>query len=335
MLQFSSPHLLYLLAAVPVLYLFFLIAHRRRVSAISEMGEPSTLNRFSSRGVEGRLLKEGFFASAALFFFFLALSGPRAGTRLEPVVITGSDVYIAIDLSQSMRAEDVRPNRLQRAKIDALELVSSLQGDRAGLILFAGDGFVQCPLTTDYRALAGILSSIDTQNAVAGGTDLSAPLRVALRSLKPEEDKYAVILLMTDGENMGGDMRPVIRDIRNRGIKIFSIGYGSGEGAPIPIYNDSGARTGYKKDKGTVVITRLEEAFLKELSETTGGYYFKSGKKRGEIQSFLSTLETLKKRELEKKKYTVHEERFQVPLAVGILFLLLYLFTAFREGYRP
>ncbi len=330
-MRFLHPELLFLLIILPILYIFFLIAHRRKGKHAEKLGNLQTLNRFSRRNIAGNLKNEGLFICLSLLFLILALSQPQAGTRLESVAITGSDVYIAIDLSQSMKAEDVSPSRLERARIDALDIINSLDGDRAGLILFAGDAFVQCPLTIDYDALTGIIKAIGTDTAVASGTDLSAPLEVAMKSLNPREDTYSLLVLMTDGEGTAGDLDKAIREIRRRGIKVFSIGIGTKKGSPIPIFDEKGTRTGYKKDKyEKVVISSLDETVLKSIADTTGGYYFRAGKSFNEVTKLLSALETMKKREIETNKYTVYEERFQIPLALGILFLFLYIFTQVR-----
>jgi Ca-activated chloride channel family protein len=330
-IKLSEPSVLYLFGIVPIVFLFFFIAHRKQKKNLQSIGYVDTLNSFSNRTLTGTLPREGLFACLALIFFILALTKPQAGTRLEPVTITGSDIYIAIDLSQSMQTEDVRPNRLERAKIDALELIRSLQGDRAGIIFFAGDAFVQCPLTNDYDALTTVVNSLSIETAVSSGTSITAPLQLAMRSLKPEEDKYAVLLLLTDGENTGPDPEKAIRDIGKREIKVFTIGIGSTAGAPIPVYEENGKRTGYKKDQyGKVVISQLDEYLLEQIAERTGGHYLKTSDSFDEVKRFVSTLETLKKREFETKRYTVYEERFQIPLGMGILFMLIYLFIKMR-----
>jgi len=351
-MRFAQVHFLYLLLLLPFVFLLFFLAHRKRQGMIQKLGVPETLDKFSKRELKGTLRREGLYACLALFFFILALSKPQAGTRLEPVKITGSDIYIAIDLSLSMSAEDIKPNRLERAKIDALELVQSLRGDRAGLIFFAGDAFVQCPLTTDYSAITTVINALNPDTTVSSGTSLSAPLVIAMKSMKPEKDKYSVLLLLTDGEDTtearggseaskaskaseastaNGDLEKTMKKVRKRGIKIFSIGIGTKEGAPLPVYDESGRRTGYKKDQyGKVVISALDEDNLKGISESTNGYYFKAGNTHDAVRKFLSTLNTLEKREIETKKYTVYEERYQIPLGTGILFLLLYLLTVMK-----
>lgn len=330
-IQFANPIYLYALALVPMVYVVFLFMHRNRMKTIERMGRAEILNNFSRRNLHGSIRKEGLFASLALLFIIIALSKPQAGTRLEPVTITGSDIYIAIDLSQSMRAEDIKPNRLERAKIAALELIDSLQGDRAGIVFFAGDAFVQCPLTSDYNALVSVVNSLSFETAVSSGTSIVAPLELAINSLKPEDDHYAVMLLLTDGENTGPDPEKTIRELANRDIKVFSIGIATTSGAPIPVYGEDGQRSGYKKDrKGKVVISQLDDFLLRNIAEKTGGEYFKTTDTFDEIRRFNSALDTLKKREYETKRYTVYEERFQIPLALGILFLLIYATVTVR-----
>jgi Ca-activated chloride channel family protein len=302
-MKLSEPQMLYFLGIVPIVFLLFFIAHRKQKKNLQSIGYVDTLNSFSNRTLAGSLPREGLFACLALIFFILALTKPQAGTRLEP----------------------------ERAKIDALELIGSLQGDRAGIIFFAGDAFVQCPLTSDYDALTAVVNSLSFETAVSSGTSLAEPLQLAMQSLEPEEDKYAVLLLLTDGENTGPDPDKAIRDIGKREIKVFTIGIGSTAGAPIPVYEENGKRTGYKKDQyGKVVISQLDEYLLEQIAEKTGGHYLKTSDNFDEVKRFVSTLETLKKREFETKRYTVYEERFQIPLGLGILFMLIYLFIKMR-----
>jgi Ca-activated chloride channel family protein len=330
-IRFADPGYLYLLSAVPVVFVLFLLAHRKRIQTLGRMGVVDTMNGFSTSPLEGSIKREGLFATLALLFFILALSKPQAGTRLEPVTIRGSDVYIAIDLSQSMRAEDIKPNRLERAKIVALELIESLQGDRAGIIFFAGDAFVQCPLTGDYDALRMVINSLSDETAVSSGTTLAAPLELAMQVHKPDEDNYAILLLLSDGENTGPDPEKAIRDLAKREIKVFCIGVGTRAGAPIPLFDEKGDRTGFKKDnQGKVVISELDDYLLRRIAEATGGEYLKTGETFDEVRRFTSALETMKKREYETKRYTVYEERFQIPLALGILFMVLYSLTTIR-----
>lgn len=330
-MRFSAPQLLYLSALLPLLYMLYLVLHVKRRRLIRMLGEPRILDQFSPRSIRGILLKEGLYVCLTLLFFIVALAGPQAGTRLEPVTITGTDLYLALDVSRSMSAEDMRGSRLDRAKISATELIQSLQGDRAGLILFAGDAFVQCPLTSDYGALLMFLDSLDTGVTVRGGTSLSAPLQLATRSLSPNDDTYSVLLLMTDGENTTGNLEKTLGEVKKRDIKVFSIGLGTEAGAPIPQYDQQGVRTGYVKDRqGKVVISALQENLLRGISEQTGGYYFRADRSYDEVDKFLSSLETMKKRDIETKKFTVYEERFQIPLGCGILFFFLYIFSLVR-----
>jgi len=330
-IRFGEPAYLYLLSLVPVVFALFLLAHRKRLKTLARMGVADTMNGFSTGPLEGSIRKEGLYASLALLFFILALSKPQAGTRLEPVTIRGSDVYIAIDLSQSMKAEDIKPNRLERAKIVALELIDSLQGDRAGIIFFAGDAFVQCPLTGDYDALRTVINSLPAETAVSSGTSLAAPLELAMQVHRPDEDTYAVLLLLTDGENTGPDPEKTVRELAKRDIKVFCIGIGTRAGAPIPVFDENGNRSGFKKDRlGKVVISELDDYLLRRIAETTKGEYVRTGETFDEVHRFTTALETMKKREYETKRYTVYEERFQIPLTLGILFLIMYSLASVR-----
>jgi Ca-activated chloride channel family protein len=334
-MRFFEPNNLYYAIIVPIVYIIFLIGHRRRVKTVGLLGDIGTLNRFSRKRIGGSLLSQGALVSAALLFFILALSRPQAGTRLEPVQITGSDLYIAVDLSRSMTVEDVKPNRMERAKLDALEIVRSLRGDRVGLILFAGDAFVQCPLTNDYEAVITFISSLGTTTAEASGTSLGAPLEVALQSLDTGDDRYALVVLLTDGENTVGEYRKVVKDVKKRGIRVFCMGIGTTEGAPIPVYDESGSRIGYKKDRtGKVVISTLQEDLLRTIARETSGYYYKAGRTVDEAKKVIAAVRAMKKRDLEITRFTVYEDRFQVPLSIGIGLLFLYTGVSVRRKTR-
>ena len=334
-MKFSHPIVLYFLFLSPLLYLQFLLLGRIRLRERERLGDIDTLNRFSLRQMRGNFRREGLLLALSLLFLIFALSGPQAGTRLEPVKITGSDIYIALDLSTSMKAEDIRPNRIERAKIDAMELVKSLRGDRVGLILFAGDAFVQCPLTTDYDAVLTFLKSIDTETAVSGGTSIFSALQVAMKSIAPQEEIYSIVLLLTDGENTSPTNDRVLRALQQRGIKVFSIGVGTENGSPIPLFDSSGRRTGYKKDSaGKVVISRLGDDLLSEIARRTNGYFIQAGRELNDIGKFVATVNEIKKRELQTKRYTVYEERFQFPLGAGILCLLLFAVSSVRVNKR-
>jgi Ca-activated chloride channel family protein len=336
-MKFYDPHILYYLLIVPVVYGLFLISERRRKKTLQALGDAGRLDRFAMKRVSRGLLTQGAVICAALLFFVLALARPQAGTRLEQVTVRGSDLYIAIDLSRSMTVEDVKPNRLERAKLDALEIVRSLTGDRVGLILFAQDAFVQCPLTNDYDAVGSFISSLSSSpgetTAEAGGTSLEAPLEVALSSLKAGEETYALVVLLTDGESTVGDYRKTLKAVKKRGIRVFCIGVGTKEGAPIPLYDESGGRTGYKKDRtGKVVISTLRDDLLRSIARETSGVYYQVDRTVDEAKKIIAALRDMKKRDLQTKRFTVYEDRFQIPLGAGIGLLLLYVFLLARRS---
>jgi len=330
-MRFYEPQILYYLLLVPFVYGLFLISGRRRKKTLQALGDAGMLDRFSTKRVSRGFLTQGAVICAAIFFFLLALARPQAGTRIEPVTVRGSDLYIAIDLSRSMTVEDVKPNRLERAKLDALEIVRSLTGDRVGLILFAQDAFVQCPLTNDYDAISAFISSLSSSpgETAAGGTSLEAPLKIALDSLVPGEETYALVVLLTDGESTTGDHRRTLKAVKKRGIRVFCIGIGTKGGAPIPMYDESGKRTGYKKDKtGKVVISAMRDDLLRSISRETSGAYYQADRTVDEAKKMVAAVRDMKKRELQTKRFTVYEDRFQMPLGAGIGLLLLYVFLA-------
>ncbi|RKY03063.1 MAG: hypothetical protein DRP54_00465 [Spirochaetes bacterium] len=331
-MRFAQPDLFYLFGIVPIIVIIFIIKESKKQKLLTRLGNSELLKRYIPSNLKGSIRTPGIFFVLCLIFLIFALSRPQAGLKPEPVTIKGSDVLLAIDLSWSMNAEDIRPSRFERAKLDAREIINSLQGDRVGLIFFAGRAFVQCPMTGDYEAIKSMLKSVGRSSAHGSGTKIAPLLKTIMESFKPEEEKYSMVIIFSDGEFLEDIPLKLLNKIGNRGIKIFTVGIGTNEGAPIPIYNEEGTRTGYKKDKnGKIIISRLHDETLRLISEKTGGYYIPATNDFLETRKLLYTIESMKKRELEKKRYTIYEERFYIPLVFAIIFLFLYIYIDNRQ----
>lgn len=326
-MKFAYPDVFFALVLIPIIMIIFFVKEAKKRKLIIRMGNFDLLRKYIYPDPKGSIRRPGILLVLCITFLIVSLARPQAGLKPEPVVIKGSNVFLAIDVSWSMNAEDIRPSRFERAKLDAFEIIDSLQGDRAGLIFFAGRAFVQTPLTGDYGAIRSMLKSINRSSAHGSGTKITPLLRIIMESLKPEEEKYSMVIVFSDGEFLEDIPLKLLTRLAKRGIKIFTVGIGTVQGAPIPIYNEKGTRTGYKKDKnGKVVITRLHEETLRIISEKTGGYYISVSDDFLETRKLLSTINSMKKRELEKNQYTVYEERFYIPLGFAIIFLFLYIY---------
>jgi Ca-activated chloride channel family protein len=262
----------------------------------------------------------------AIALMAVALAGPRFGTKLKEVKREGVDLVVALDVSLSMQARDVAPNRLDRAKNEIKKLLDELRGDRVGLVLFAGDAFVQCPLTTDYGAVRLFLDVANPALIPTPGTDFGAALRRAVQAFQTggevdsEEERTRVLLFISDGENHVADIPSVLREARDEGILMFAAGVGETEGSPIPI-SVSRRNPEYKKDRqGRTVTSRLEEDALKELS--SDGAYFRIGRTSSSLAKIIASLERLERTEFGTEEFEEYDEKFQWPLALACILLL-------------
>lgn len=263
----------------------------------------------------------------ALFFFALALAQPQCGEKAEVAKRRGIDVVVALDASKSMYARDVTPSRLERAKLELTALLDSLKGDRVGLVVFAGDAFIQCPLTSDYAAAKLFLRAVDPESMPQGGTNIGAALLLSRQVLENADRgaKDRVVVLLSDGEDLTGDIKDGIDSLKDFGAKVVAIGIGSESGEPIPLLNKQGDVVGYKKDEaGVTVISRLDRAGLTSIASATGGefLYEPKGVAMGEV---VKLIDTLQKSELESRVTMKYGEMYQPFVAIGLAFLIIGL----------
>ena len=311
-----------LLWILPLLGAFFWWSFRRRRGRLEALIGPALIPRLTSelnrlKVVMRALLLMGFFAAG-----ILALARPQWGLRQETVQRQGVDVLAALDTSFSMNAEDVAPNRLEKAKSEIRGLIGRLKGDRIGLIAFAGTAVVQCPLTLDYGAAALFLDIADTGSIPEPGTSLAAAIQTATSAFITKETKYKVLCIITDGEDLEGQVQTAIDKAKQAGVIIYTIGVGSPEGRPIPIRDLKGDIMEYRKDpEGQVVVSRLDERALAQIAAETGGRYFRATTSEGEIDQIHDDLSHMEKKQLESRLYRNFEDQFQYPLALAILFL--------------
>jgi Ca-activated chloride channel homolog len=323
-----SPETLLLLVLVPGLVALALYVATRRDRASLAMGEA----RLVSRLVEGRssALRTTrvtlFITGIALLV--LALAGPRMGSREETVIKRGLDLVVALDFSKSMWAEDVAPNRIERAKAELSAFMGSLAGDRVGIVAFAGET-VEFPMTTDYAAIELFLRDLGPEDMPVGGTGIARALLAAQRLLErgSKGDKAAkVILLVTDGEDHEGDPRGVAGELAEKGTRVFTVGIGNAEGEPIPLGERGRAGRGFLRDRrGDIVLTALTpeaEGVLRDIARDTGGTHVRAAQGTVGLRAVQRELEKLERTEAESKRVIVHEERFVLALFPAFFFLL-------------
>lgn len=267
----------------------------------------------------------------SIFLFFLALAQPRWGYKLEEQKSKGIDILFALDVSKSMLAEDVRPNRLERAKYSILDLTKKLEGDRFGLIAFAGSAFLQCPLTLDYNAFRESLEQTDPSVIYQGGTDIGAAIRTA-EPVFAKENNFKILILITDGEDLQESGIVAATNAAKEDIKIYTVGVGTAQGELIPI-KDTQNSTDYLRDpNGNIVKTKLDETTLRKIADITGGFYVPLGPKgEGLEQIYYSGLKSIPKQQLSSNFRQVPIEQFQWPLGLGILLLCIETLLSTRK----
>ncbi|PJA28612.1 MAG: hypothetical protein CO189_04365 [candidate division Zixibacteria bacterium CG_4_9_14_3_um_filter_46_8] len=324
-MRFTAQWFLYGLLLIPAVLVFLrLTAHfqNRRISAFAE---PDLFRRLTP-GVSqfGRKLR-WVLIILALSLLIIALAGPQIGTHSVMVKREGVDIILAVDTSNSMLAEDNNrpPNRLTRAKYEIASLIDDkLKGDRIGIVAFAGDAFVQCPLTVDYSAAKLFLDIMSTNLIPVQGTNFERAIEVASKAYKGEGKQQKVLIIITDGENHEGEPVEAANLAAENGIIIYAIGIGSPDGEPIPMRDSNGLFLGYKKDPdGSVVVSKLDETILREISKAAGGKYYHASPGGNELDLIYRDISGMEKKEYEGKLMTVYEERFQWPLVAGIILL--------------
>lgn len=323
MIKFGNPAALYFLWLVPAGIVFFYFVFRWKKRSLENFGNLELIHKLTAGLSRQRQIAKAAMLLLALLFLLLALARPQIGTRLEEVQREGVDIVVAVDVSLSMQAKDVPPNRLEKAKHEVVSLIKRLRGDRIGIVAFAGDAFLHCPLTLDYGAARLFLDALEPGIIPDPGTAIDRALEVALRSFESTERKYKVLVLITDGENHGGDLAPWIEQAEREGVVIFTVGIGSPEGVPIPIFDEYGRQTGFKQDAGEVVMTRLDEVTLEKIALQTGGKYYRASGAEQELEKIYDEISTMEKKELGSLRFTQYEDRYQYLLVIAIVLLLI------------
>jgi Ca-activated chloride channel family protein len=308
------------LVLVPALVAFFVRARRQRQRALETFIAAGLLPTVAP-DVDGRRRSVRMaLLTLALLGLVVALAGPMWGFRWQEVHREGIDLIVAIDTSRSMLAVDVKPNRLARAKLAVQDLLAQLNGDRIGLVAFAGSAFVQCPLTLDYGAFAQSLDAVEVGIIPKGGTALADAIDSSLEAFEGRQGSHQALVLITDGEDHEGKVKDAAKRASERGVKIYTVGIGTPDGELIP-----GESGGFLKDRsGQVVKSRLDEESLKDIAVETGGVYLHAaGASFGLTELYRDYIAKMEKRELASTLERRFEHRFQIPLALAFLLLLI------------
>jgi Ca-activated chloride channel family protein len=251
---------------------------------------------------------------------------------MEEVRREGVDIMIALDVSNSMKAQDIKPDRLSSAKQEIGRMIDKLQNDRIGLIVFAGDSYLQVPLTADYSSAKLLVSVVDVDFVPIQGTAIGSAIEKSMKAFVEGEKKHKVIVVITDGENHEDDAIAAAKEAASEGVVVHTIGMGSPDGAPIPVF-DNGMQVGFKRDQeGNTVMTRLDEDGLEQIAAAGGGRYVRATNQQNELDAVLKDIQAMEKKEFGAKVFTEYEDRFQYFLAAGLFLLLVEFFTSERRN---
>jgi len=329
MFRFAHPEYLYALYVIPVIIILFFFLVKNQKKNLKAFANLSLHNVLLPKHSKVKSWIKLILVTFSVFLLAIAAANPQIGTRLEEVKQTGIDVFILLDVSLSMSAEDIKPNRLEKAKYQISNLINKLRGDRVGLIIFSGDAYVQIPLTTDYSAANLFLSAVDFKSVPQPGTAVANAINLAIRSFDYKAGTQKVIVVITDGEDHEGDITEAVNDAVAKDLKIFTIGLGSPDGVPIAIFNSQRQAIGFKKDKdGNTVLTKLNESILKEIASNGNGKYYRGNNYEDYLDVIFKELSSLEKTEYGTKKVTDYEDRFYYFLAPAIFLLILEFFIS-------
>ena len=331
-MKFGSVYAAVLLWTIPLLVAFYIIANKAREKALKRFAEKDILEEIDKSYDPYRVKLKRWLIVIAVFFLVIASMRPQWGFKWQEVKRRGLDIIIALDTSKSMLAEDILPNRLQRAKLAIKDFVKKLYGDRVGLIVFSGTAFLQCPLTVDYNGFFLSLNDVDVYSLPVGGTSLANVIYTASKSYEGGKKKDKILILITDGEDLEGGVSKAIQKAKSENIKVFCVGVGSEEGELIPVESHEGKKIFLKNSEGKIVKTRLSEDVLQKIALETGGIYVRAtGTDFGLDIIYKERLEKLEKQDFKNKMQKRYFERFQIPLVIAIVLLFLEAFIGDRK----
>lgn len=330
MIKFERPDALWLLSVwlIPALGFIWFIWRRRK--SLKQIADKRVWSWIMPDVPKAKHTVKFILVSLAFFLLVIALANPQVGRKAEKVKRKGVDLIVALDISNSMTAEDDKPNRLEKAKLFISRLIAKLDGDRIGIVLFAGNAYLQLPLTTDYSAAKTFLGTISVDLAPTQGTAIGDALSQAEKAFSKTDPKFRTVIIMSDGENHEGNAEEIAGKLAEEGTIIHTIGVGSPQGAPIPVKTEFGED--YKRDAaGSIVYTKLNEGMLQTIATRGKGKYFRMGQ-AGEVNTIMNELSSMEQKEFEEQVFTDYEDQFQGFLLVAILLLIIEYFVTERRN---
>ena len=329
MLNFAQSQYLLLLFLIPVFFIIQTLVLRMRRNRIRKFGDEALVSQLMPSYSKGKVWIRLVLFSIAFFFFVIGLARPQIGAKLKEHETKGAEIMIVLDVSNSMLAEDYSPSRLERAKLAISRLVDKLRDDRIGLIVFAGNSFVQLPITTDYVSAKMFLNSISTESVPVQGTAIGEAINTAIRSFSAQSEKSRAVIVITDGENHEDDPVAAAKQAAELGVRVFTIGVGSPEGKPIPMDGE------LLKDKnGEIVVTRLDEKVLQDVAAAGNGIYLRAGNSEFGLNPVIDDLKRMEDEMYSSIVFEEYDEQFMYFLGIALFFLVVEMLIGDRRPKR-
>jgi len=332
MFRFEREIYLYFLLLIPAMYFLFYLLRSRRKRILARFGDNRLVNTLITDYSKYKPWLRFSIAMIVLASIILTLANPQIGSKLSEYKRKGIDVIIALDISNSMLAEDIKPNRLERAKQTISRLIDKMQSDRIGLIVFAGDAFVQLPLTTDYAAAKLFLSVIETDLIQKQGTAIGKAIDIAVNKFKTDDKVKKTLLIITDGENHEDNAVSMAEEATAKGFTVFTIGMGSSNGAPVPLIRNH-RKIGFIKDAmGSLVTSRLNPELLQQIASAGGGDFIMAGNNDANLSDLIDKLAGIDKTEFSSQLFTDYDDKFQYLAGLALFLLLIDFFISNRSN---
>lgn len=331
MIKFGNSEFLWGLLIIPLLTIFFIWSRIARKKALRRFGNEELMKLLMPFASASRPRFKFFVLMLALAFVIVGIARPQYGSKLKKVKREGIELVIALDVSNSMKAEDIQPNRLDRSKMAISRLVDRLKDDKIGLIVFAGDAYTQLPITTDYNSAKLFLNSVNTQIVPKQGTAIGAAIGLGIRSFTPDSKANKAIIIITDGENHEDDAVSAAKEAADNGMIVHTIGMGLPQGSPIPVLRNG--RKEYLKDReGNVVITKLDETMLEQIATSGNGIYVRANNAQVGLNTLFDEINKLEKSEMDTLVYSEYEDQFQYFFAIALFLIVLEFFILDRKN---
>ena len=333
MLRYEHIEYLNFLFGIPVLIIAMLLYSKWKATSLALFGDSRLIKELMHSFSKRRTQIKNILTILIFILLIIGITNPQVGTKMEEVKREGVDLMIAIDLSNSMMAEDIKPNRLERAKLAISRLIDKLEGDRIGLIVFAGEAYVQLPITTDYSAAKLFLSTVSTNIVPTQGTEIAKAIDLSIQSFDMKNAQNKAIIIITDGESHDEKAIESSAQANELGIFVHTLGMGLSKGGPIPIYNKYGNRTDYRQDRdGNTIVSKLNEQLLQQIASAGKGTYVRANNSKAGLSSLFAEINKMEKKEIGTMVFTEYKDRFQLFIGLALLLLITDLMLLARKN---